>query len=66
MVSPMERFPPAASTPHFELRSIGLAMDDLAPTPTLAAPRRDQIVKLLWALFGLICLLAFVGWLLVG
>jgi len=47
------------------MASIGHQLEDLTPAET-QAPRAGRTEALTWAVLGLIALLAFVGWLLVG
>ncbi|MFI4933561.1 MAG: hypothetical protein ACHP7N_03000 [Caulobacterales bacterium] len=61
-----DAFPPAEDGPEYELQSIRRSLDDLTPAEKVA-PRPGGIVRpIVWALVGLVALMAFVGWLLVG
>jgi hypothetical protein len=62
----MDRFPPAEDGPRYEIHSVGRTLDDLEPSDEIA-PRPGGVYKpLVWVALGLLALMAFVGWLLVG
>ena len=61
----MDRFPTAEAGPRYEMQAIGRALDDIAPKDR-AYEARDIWEALFWSLAGLLLLMAFVGWLLVG
>ena len=61
----MDRFPPAEDGPRYEMLAIARALDDIAPRDR-AYEAGDLWGPLLWSLTGLLLLMAFVGWLLVG
>ena len=61
----MDRFPPAEDGPRYEMQAIGRALEDLAPRDR-ASEAGDPWAPLFWSLAGLLLLMAFVGWLLVG
>jgi len=56
----------AADGPQFEMQAIGHALDDLSPMDK-TLPRTGGVWRpVTWSVLGLIALMAFVGWLLVG
>ena len=61
----MDRFPPAKDGPRYEMHAIGRTLDDLDPREHADEPG-DVWGPLFWTLSGLLVLMAFVGWLLVG
>jgi hypothetical protein len=61
----MGRFPSAEHGPRYEMQAIGRALDDTAPRDR-AYEARHIWEPLVWSLAGLLLLMAFVGWLLVG
>jgi hypothetical protein len=55
-----------SSTPHLEMRSIGRSLADPPANEESETYRLGRISALIWTALVLLCLLAFVGWLLVG
>jgi len=61
----MHRFPPAKDGPRYEMQAIGRTLDDLDRREDAYADG-DVWAPLFWSFAGLLVLMAFVGWLLVG
>jgi hypothetical protein len=62
----MNRFPPAENGPRRELQSIGRTLDDLGAASEAPLLVRDLWTPLLWSSAGLLTILAFVVWLIIG
>jgi len=60
----MERINPAPTTEHREMQSIGRSLADLSPMDM--PPERAVWGPVVWSAVGLVVIMAFVGWLLVG
>ena len=60
----MERINPAPTTEHREMQSIGRTLADLSPSDL--PQERAVWGPVLWSAAGLVVIMAFVGWLLVG
>jgi hypothetical protein len=61
----MDRFPPAKDGPRYQMLAIGRTLDDLDPREH-TNDAGDVWGPLFWTFSGLVLLMAFVGWLLVG
>jgi hypothetical protein len=56
----------ATSTPHSEMRTIGQELADLPSDEEANARDTGRTQAMIWIMLVFICLLAFIGWLLVG
>ena len=61
----MDDYTTTADRSRYEMQTTGRALDDLAPRDR-AYDARDVWAPLFWSFAGLILVMAFVGWLLVG
>jgi hypothetical protein len=63
-VSSMDQIHPAPTTEHREMQTIGRSLEDLSPSDR--PQERAVWGPVLWSAAGLVVVIAFVGWLLVG